>query len=295
MSSPLTSVLSEGVAPTILGLSTPVVQSARLSHPEDEPNALYRIPQEWRKPMCLKRRDEIVIIAQRAIDFIESFRKPFTVKLCQKWNFMSAIAIRDTFIDSRRYVDTAPISGSDSDGVYDDLMLTISRVYRYYAYEIHWFRTQPVNGWVEHAESKDATKNIIKADMDKIRIADHDHYLHLTPSGAPSFVGALFAPNVEKDQVLISSPKTVLFMAISSYLAEMTGERKYADTAILGAKCIKNWMLDSTTRLIKDCLIDAQTAQERSGSELSCHLTGIAIEGFTVLASVTGDDIWRKL
>ncbi|KAG8924062.1 hypothetical protein FRC02_010674 [Tulasnella sp. 418] len=75
----------------------------------------------------------------------------------------------------------------------------------------------------------------------------------------------------------------------------MTGERKYADTAILGAKCIKNWMLDSTTRLIKDCLIDAQTAQERSGSELSCHLTGIAIEGFTVLASVTGDDIWRKL
>ncbi|KAG8924063.1 hypothetical protein FRC02_010675 [Tulasnella sp. 418] len=134
MSSPLTSVLSEGVAPTILGLSTPVVQSARLSHPEDEPNALYRIPQEWRKPMCLKRRDEIVIIAQRAIDFIENFRKPFTVKHCQKWNFLSAIAIRDTLIDSRRYVDTAPISGSDSDGVYDDLMLTISRVYRYYAY-----------------------------------------------------------------------------------------------------------------------------------------------------------------
>ncbi|KAG8941394.1 hypothetical protein FRC03_004567 [Tulasnella sp. 419] len=256
---------------------------------------LYSIPETWRKPVCLKRRDELIIIAQRAIDFIENYRSKFTIKWCQRRNFLSAIAIRDKLIESRRYIDTEPFSGSGDDSLYDHLMLAQSRVYRYYAYEIDWYRNQPVKDWAEHIESDDSTKTIIKADVYKIRISDTDHHLHLTPSGVPSLVGGVFAPGLKKGGAFVSSVRTVLFMTLSSYLAEMTGERKYTDIATLGANCIKTWMMDSTTRLIKDCLIDAQTAQERSGAELSCHLTGVVIEGLTVLASVSGEDSWRML
>ncbi|KAG8915899.1 hypothetical protein FRC02_004320, partial [Tulasnella sp. 418] len=259
------------------------------------PHDLHGIPQEWRKPTCLKTRAEFITIAQQAIDFVENFEKSITVKKCHLRNFVSAIAIRDKLIDSRRYVNTKPLNESGTDAIYDDLMLTMSRVHRYYAYETSHFRSQPAKDWNDYVGSRDPIKNILKADKTVIRISSHDYHLHLSPSGAPSVVGGLFAPNAEKGEVLISSARTVMFMAISSYLGEFTGEKKYTDMAVLAASCIKMWMIDDTTNLIKDCLINAQTAQERSGSELSCHLTGIAIEGFVILAAVIQDDEWRNL
>ncbi|KAG8952999.1 hypothetical protein FRC03_011962 [Tulasnella sp. 419] len=84
-------------------------------------------------------------------------------------------------------------------------------------------------------------------------------------------------------------------MTLSSYLAECTGDQKYLDTALLTANCIKSWMIDFTTSLTKDCLIDALAAKERDGAVLSCHLTGLTIEGFIVLACATRDDGWRSL
>ncbi|KAG8916300.1 hypothetical protein FRC02_004055 [Tulasnella sp. 418] len=132
---------------------------------------LYSIPETWRKPVCLKRRDELIIIAQRAIDFIENYGEKITVKECQSCSFLSAIAIRDKFIESRRYVWTEPLSGSGDDSLYDELMLgvgddsplsilefylilllALTRVYRYYAYETSWNRKMPVKNWAVHGE-----------------------------------------------------------------------------------------------------------------------------------------------
>ncbi|KAG8917702.1 hypothetical protein FRC02_002912 [Tulasnella sp. 418] len=93
----------------------------------------------------------------------------------------------------------------------------------------------------------------------------------------------------------IVSVKTVLYMTLSGYLAECTGELKYTETALQCAHFIKTWMIDPTTSLIKDCTIDVKAVQELSGAVLSCHLTGAVIEGFSVLASVTSDDEWRTL
>ncbi|KAG8957023.1 hypothetical protein FRC03_010600 [Tulasnella sp. 419] len=107
--------------------------------------------------------------------------------------------------------------------------------------------------------------------------------------------GGLFSVMYSWCDVRISSARTVLFMTLSSRLAECTGDGRYKEAAILSAKCIKTWMLDSATTLIKDCLIDARTAEEDGGAVLSPHLTGIAIEGFSVLGSITGDESWRSL
>ncbi|KAG8911742.1 hypothetical protein FRC02_006435 [Tulasnella sp. 418] len=84
-------------------------------------------------------------------------------------------------------------------------------------------------------------------------------------------------------------------MALSCYLAECSGVTKYKDTAVLSANCVKTWMLDPATMLIKQCLINATTAEEVPGATLSSYLTGIAIEGFTVLSRVTGDESWGSL
>ncbi|KAG8913933.1 hypothetical protein FRC02_005241 [Tulasnella sp. 418] len=84
-------------------------------------------------------------------------------------------------------------------------------------------------------------------------------------------------------------------MTLSSYLAECTGQAKFKDVAILSANCIKRWMIDPATKLIKECFIDVLKVKEREGAVLSCHLTGMAIEGFHVLAVVSGDESWKSL
>ncbi|KAG8924059.1 hypothetical protein FRC02_010671 [Tulasnella sp. 418] len=263
--------------------------------PHDNFSSLYAIPVEWRKPTCLKTRNELIVIAQDAISFIENYGESIMVQKCQRRSFKSAIAIRERMIRSRRYLDSWPFEEYGYDGVYDDLMLTMARVYSYYAFQTAHYRMQPVYDWSGYVDSNDPTRNIVRHDRVMIHVSGCDHYLHLSSSGVPSLLGGLFAPNLERDNITISSAKTVMFMTISSYIAEFTGDKKHTDIAILAANCIKSWMLDSATSLIKDSLVDALTAQERSGSEFSCHLTGMTIEGFTVLASVTGDDGWRTL
>ncbi|KAG8915181.1 hypothetical protein FRC02_004640 [Tulasnella sp. 418] len=93
----------------------------------------------------------------------------------------------------------------------------------------------------------------------------------------------------------MTSTQTILFMTLSSYLAESTGESKYIEAAVAAANWLKTWMLDSETSLMKDRMLYLHNAQEVAGSSLSCHLTGLAIEGFTVLASVTDHGEWSNL
>ncbi|KAG8913772.1 hypothetical protein FRC02_005312 [Tulasnella sp. 418] len=52
-----------------------VHEQTLLSH-----NPLYDIPSTWRKPVCLKSRDVLINISQQAIDFIENYGQPFTLK-----------------------------------------------------------------------------------------------------------------------------------------------------------------------------------------------------------------------
>ncbi|KAG8953902.1 hypothetical protein FRC03_011623 [Tulasnella sp. 419] len=84
-------------------------------------------------------------------------------------------------------------------------------------------------------------------------------------------------------------------MALTSYIAESTTSPEFLKYAILSATCIKTNMLDSNTNLAMDCAIDAVKGTLKEGNILSCMLTGICIEGLSVLASVTGDNTWRSL
>ncbi|KAG8911714.1 hypothetical protein FRC02_006451 [Tulasnella sp. 418] len=102
------------------------------------------------------------------------------------------------------------------------------------------------------------------------------------------------SPFSPKDYRILSS-ETVLFMALSSYLAESTNDPSVLNYATASATCIKANMLDARTGLVKDFHIDAMNGQLKWGGNLSCMLTGIFIEGLSVLATVSGDYTWRSL
>ncbi|KAG8944546.1 hypothetical protein FRC03_002048 [Tulasnella sp. 419] len=306
-SSPLTSVLSRNDMSRISsGPSTPTAEPLTLTHslqdftgveitllPHDDP--AYRIPSTWRKPACVKTRDEMILITQQAIDFIMNYGQNFNVKVCQRRTFKSAISIRDRLIQGQRHKNDWPMGESGNEQLYDHLFAGLLHIHSYYAYQSHYYMSNAMWYWSDYAESSDATKNILKPTSSMISVSGGTCHFHVNALGVPSLTGGLFAPNLDVNNVLISSAKTVQLMTLSSYLAESSGDKKYLETALLTANCIKRWMIDSTTTLIKDCLVDASSAQERDGSVLSCHLTGLAIEGFAVLACVARDDEWRSL
>ncbi|KAG8938995.1 hypothetical protein FRC03_006636 [Tulasnella sp. 419] len=282
---------------------TPTTEPIALSSsPEGvEPNPMSNsipccsIPAEWRKPICLKTRNELIDISQQAIDFVINCGERFSVKVGQNRNFKIAMSTRDRLIRSRRHKDDWPLNESNKEELYDDLFNALMYLQIYYAYQTRDVLSCGAWHWSRYAESDDTAKTILKPNSDVIRVSDADCHLCLNVSGVPRLAGGLLGPNLDKYNVLIGSTRTVQFMTLSSYLAECTGDKKYLETALLTASCIKTWMVDSSTSLIKDCLIDALSAKERDGSVLSCYLTGLAIEGLTVLAHVTRDDGWRSL
>ncbi|KAG8933139.1 hypothetical protein FRC02_012363 [Tulasnella sp. 418] len=86
--------------------------------------------------------------------------------------------------------------------------------------------------------------------------------------------------------------KTVIFMTLSSYVADHTKDPGILKLAIQSATCVKTYLLDSTKMLIKEH--SDLNGNNRSGP-VSCHLTGIVIEGFSVLGAVSGDAEWKRL
>ncbi|KAG8957151.1 hypothetical protein FRC03_010503 [Tulasnella sp. 419] len=105
------------------------------------------------------------------------------------------------------------------------------------------------------------------------------------------FSGGVMLPCYSDSSCTVSSIRTVLFMTLSSYLAERTKDSKYLDVATSSAKCINDWMIDRKG-LVMDCdYVDGG----RDGDEISPHLSGMVIEGLSVLADVTGDEDWRNL
>ncbi|KAG8937508.1 hypothetical protein FRC03_008077 [Tulasnella sp. 419] len=114
-------------------------------------------------------------------------------------------------------------------------------------------------------------------------------------NGQHSVTGGLFTLKATSENPMVSSSRTVLFMTFASYMAESGGSDEYRELAVVSAKFVKDRLLDPNTKLVKDCLINVTTLAEESGVALSCYLTGLAIEGFSILGFATGDQSWTSL
>ncbi|KAG8909644.1 hypothetical protein FRC02_007651, partial [Tulasnella sp. 418] len=166
----------------------------------------------------------------------------------------------------------------------------------YHTHERYSHLSESISSWSYITSNNCSTGTWKKLDQTKIYIPNTGNWYNVSPdlmslSNAPWGVCHVDSGGY----LVVSSVQTILFMVLSSYLAECTGESKYKEAAINAAAYIKTWLLDSETSLVKDRSLHTRNAKEAYEAVLSCHLTGLVIEGFCVLSSITGDTEWNTL
>ncbi|KAG8925163.1 hypothetical protein FRC02_009886 [Tulasnella sp. 418] len=97
---------------------------------------------------------------------------------------------------------------------------------------------------------------------------------------------------VSSDPLTVGSFETVIFMTLSSLLAHSMNGDQYKKAAILSANCVRDYMMDSVTSLVKGFAFEIQSGQTLWDDGVSCFLTGILLEGLSALAIVTGEPSW---
>ncbi|KAF9526516.1 endo-1,6-alpha-mannosidase [Crepidotus variabilis] len=109
--------------------------------------------------------------------------------------------------------------------------------------------------------------------------------------GGTTMAGAVFWRPTSDDQG-VNSITTGLFITLSAYLAEITGDAKYKNAAILSATWIQNH------NIANNIVLDSVNAHDCSKSATSFTFTynsGKYIEGLSVLSTITGDSKWTNL
>lgn len=80
---------------------------------------------------------------------------------------------------------------------------------------------------------------------------------------------------------------------MSAFLAEITGDSKYTNAAILSANWIKNVNLNSDDIVLDT--VNGHDCTRSSSTWLFTYNSGKFIEGLSVLGAVTGDSQWTSL
>ena len=80
---------------------------------------------------------------------------------------------------------------------------------------------------------------------------------------------------------------------LSAYLAELTGNCTYTDSAIAAATWMQTLNMNSDGIALDT--INANDFSRSPATELFTYNSGKLIEGLSVLSDVTGDESWRDL
>ncbi|EEB91234.1 hypothetical protein MPER_10440, partial [Moniliophthora perniciosa FA553] len=103
-----------------------------------------------------------------------------------------------------------------------------------------------------------------------------------------TMAGGVFWRPVTDDQSINS-----VTTGLSAFLAEITGDKKYQDAAVLSANCIKSHTINND-----NIVLDTVNGHDCSRSYVDWLFTynsGKYIEGLSVSASITGDAQWTSL
>ncbi|KJA14158.1 hypothetical protein HYPSUDRAFT_220630 [Hypholoma sublateritium FD-334 SS-4] len=118
-----------------------------------------------------------------------------------------------------------------------------------------------------------------------------DFAIEGTCDGVTMAGGVFWRPT--SDDTSVNSITTGLFLTLSAYLAEKTGDPKYTNASILSANWIRAHNLNTD-----DIVLDTVSASDCSRSPATwifTYNTGKFIEGLSVLENVTGDSQWNAL
>ncbi|KAG8946509.1 hypothetical protein FRC03_001358 [Tulasnella sp. 419] len=322
-SSPLTSIMSlsqEQISEAV----TPVMRLESLPTEPDEistqepvaetevPESL-RVPLSWRKPVVTLRKEEIVTFAHRLVNRMALFpikRSKYDelaqgpILLPQQCEaFASGIAICDNVAKSTIFYNkfteilhecrlTWLLKSSE---VHEAYLMKSSEVHEAYSNEqLGWRGYAMICGYRTYQHPSliaGAVSCWIELEKRTIQQSQTSHgrsQLVIEPSRRPTYVGYVAAGDYNNPY--LDQTDTLLKLTLSAYLAERTQYEKYKETAQSLVKAIKSTILDSATMLVKDGYIPAGASKLYAEKlEPSCHLTGLFIEGLSVLASVTDD------
>ncbi|KXN83969.1 Mannan endo-1,6-alpha-mannosidase DCW1 [Leucoagaricus sp. SymC.cos] len=103
--------------------------------------------------------------------------------------------------------------------------------------------------------------------------------------------GVFWRPTTDDQSV--NSITTGLYISTSALLAEITGDSKYMNAAILSAQWIQNHNLNSNNIVLDT--VNGHDCSRSPASWLFTYNSGKFLEGLSVLADVTGDSQWRSL
>ncbi|TFK39568.1 endo-1,6-alpha-mannosidase [Crucibulum laeve] len=109
--------------------------------------------------------------------------------------------------------------------------------------------------------------------------------------GATMAGGVFWRPTI--DDQSINSITTGLYITTSAFLAEITGDSKYMNAAILSANWIKAHNINSSNIVLDT--VNGHDCSRSLSTWLFTYNSGKYIEGLSVLADVTGDAQWRAL
>ncbi|KAG8937846.1 hypothetical protein FRC03_007818, partial [Tulasnella sp. 419] len=299
--------------------STTAVQEVHNSDVDITPIA--GVPPEWRKPSFILPRNELRELVLKLIDYLNLFpvieisgvdaRDGPNILSHQCESFLTALVLQDQITgednNKQRVVETLLKSRKNSRGHKPEYMQLnlfrgIAMTQGYRAYEHPRLVNEAMSLWNiltvdnvsrNHFEVATGSENywVTSGGISSQETRPVTTKLHMSRLNEPSLAGGIL---LEPLSVQISSKYTVYFMLLSAHLADLTKHVEYKEAAILSAKCIKSYMLDTTAMLVKDCDINAVDLSEKTGN-FSSWLTGVFIEGLSVLALITGDTSWSDL
>ncbi|KAG8925160.1 hypothetical protein FRC02_009883 [Tulasnella sp. 418] len=265
-----------------------------------------RNPETWelRKPDILIPRSEQLGIAQRAIDImLQNLKGSYVFSGLngdQSQHVWSVLSIHDGMMCSEVYKSKVEVALSrycspDMSGSTwpepQKLLWGISL--------LNGFQTYGNSKFLEVAKQHWNVMKSISIAKDQTtarRYSDgcyDDIHLHKNREGDTSLTGGVFNNPISGSE--IAALETTLFMCLSAHLSKCTGEANYMDTAVLSANCIKAHMMDPDSFVVKDSTVDAWNGKITISGTPSRFLTGVFLEGLSILASASGDKTWRQL
>ncbi|KAJ7230371.1 endo-1,6-alpha-mannosidase [Mycena pura] len=112
-----------------------------------------------------------------------------------------------------------------------------------------------------------------------------------TCNGVTMAGGVFWRPTIDDQSV--NSITTGLYITLSAFLAEYTGNATYTNAAVLSANWIKNHNINANNIVLDT--VNAADCTTSPASWLFTYNSGKYIEGLNVLAAVSGDSAWTTL
>ncbi|KAN0088744.1 Glycoside hydrolase [Tylopilus felleus] len=257
------------------------------------------VPSTWREPENKYTLEERVAASHTAINSLlpelnEKIGYFNDLGYWQGGNVLSAMANQDHITNQRvnqavvtTYLNKAFSLYANYSTSYNDdaLWWATAAYYSYRAYGDKNLLSHAMKTW-DHVK----TFQISAEDAQRGSMPTKNFTIKGTCDGK-TMTGGVFWRPVSSDTA-VNSVTTGLFLTLSAYLAELTHNSTYTDSAIAAATWIQTLNLNSDSLALDT--INANDCSRSPATELFTYNSGKLIEGLSVLVNVTHNESWQS-